>query len=674
MFLLILFLSLIIVSLFILKSYLFGLFFLIGLLLLIKRKRLNKREIIIILCFDLSLILLFLIKKYLFNSINIFIVLERKENYAILFNGFNRYYLNIKYLNLEIDEFDIIQINDLNLSNYDFITLESGFNFNNYLLSKGVIKEVSGNIQIIFNFPFNFYSLRNNILSNISDNNVKLFLETLLFNKSIYDSDELNNIKSLNIINLFSLSGIYISFAFNLVYNFISYAFSEKRSKILTFILFLPYFLIILSKFAIKKFILLFLINFYNEYYINKKYSYIEKLSIIGIFILMINNYLVLSDSFILSFSISFLIYFINNIIKFKNKFLKKITFNFFLMIFILPYSLKFNYSLNVLSFLLSFIFIPINKIFYLLGLYLVIFRHNSLFELIIKWYVDFLNLLPSNFLIINIPEFKEIYIIIYYSLFLMFIYFKEVNIKEIYQKIVIFKTIFLIIYSLPIKNYLYLKVSFINIGQGDSTLITFKNKNYLIDTGGLLYTDIAKNNLIPYFKRNRIYKIDEVFITHYDFDHYGSLESLKANFNVEKVYDYNNFENKEYPFILKDLNIYRNDFEDENDKSLVLYFSFKDINFLFMGDASSSIESLIIKNNPDLTSTYLKVGHHGSKTASSLEFINQINPKEAITSCGKNNKFKHPHEETLTNLSKCNVTVRRTDLEGTINYYFLNI
>ena len=674
MFLLILFLSLIIVSLFLLKSYVFGLFFLVGFLLLIRKRRLKKQEIITVLSFDIGLVLLFLVKKYLFNNINVFIVLERKENYAIIFNGFNRYYLNIKYLNLNIDEFDIIKINDLNVSNYDFITLESGFNFNNYLLSKGVIKEVSGSTEVIFDLPINFYAYRNNILSNISDSNVRLFLETLLFNKSIYDSNELNNIKSLNIINLFSLSGIYISFAFTLMYNIISYGFNEKTSKIITFIIFLPYFLIILSKFAVKKFILLFLINFINEYYLNKKYSYIERLSLIGIFILIINNYLVLNDSFVLSFSISFLIYFINNIIKFKNKILKKISFNFILMIFILPFSLKFNYSLNLLSFLLSFIFIPINKIFYLLGFYLMIFRHNSLFELIIKWYIDFLNLLPSNFLIINIPEFKDIYIIIYYSLFLMFIYFKEVNIKEIYHKLGVFKVIFLIIYSLPIKNYLYLKVSFINIGQGDSTLITFKNKNYLIDTGGLLYTDLAKNNLIPYFKRNRIYKIDEVFVTHYDYDHYGALESLKSNFTIEKVYDYNNFESKEYPFILKDLNLYRDNFEDENDKSLVLYFSFKDISFLFMGDASSEIESLIIENNPSLTSTYLKVGHHGSKTASSYEFINQINPCEAIISCGKNNKFKHPHEETLINLNKCNVKIRRTDLEGTINYYFLNI
>ncbi len=343
-------------------------------------------------------------------------------------------------------------------------------------------------------------------------------------------------------------------------------------------------------------------------------------------------------------------------------------------MIFMLPFSLKFNYSLNLLSFLLSFIFIPINKIFFLFGLYLIIFRHNYLFEMIIKSYINLLNYLPSNFLVINIPEFNDVIIIVYYILFLLFIYFKEINLKEIYRKIALFSALFLIIYSIPFKNYLFLKISFINIGQGDSTLITFKNKNYLIDTGGLTYTDLAKNNLIPYFKRNRIYKIDEAIITHYDFDHYGSLESLKSNFNVDKVYDYNNFINKESPFILKDLNKYRDNFEDENDKSLVLYFSFKNISFLFMGDASSDIESLIIKDNPSLKSTYLKVGHHGSKTASSNGFINSINPKEAIISCGINNKYKHPHEETLLNLKKNNVKIRRTDEEGTINYYFFNI
>ena len=674
MFLIILFLTLFVISLFLLKSYIFGLFFLIFIILLIKKKGLNQKEFIIILSFSILLILSFYIKKYFCNNINTFIVLERKENYVILFNGFNRYYFNIKYLNLDIDEFDIIKINNLNLNDLNFITLESGFNFNEYLLSKGVIKEVKGDVNILFNFPFNFYNIRNNILSNISDSNARLFLEVLLFNKSIYNQNEFSNIKSLNIINLFSLSGMYISFAYNLIYNLLEYFFKEKTCKIITFILFLPYFLLNLSKFAIKKFILLFLMNYINEYYLNKKYSYLEKLSIFGIIILILNSYRSINDSFILSLSISFLIYFINNIINLKNKLLKKMVFNIYLMIFMLPFSLKYNYSINLLSFLCSFIFIPINKIFFLFGIYLIIFSHNSLFEFIIKIYINILNLLPNNFLIINIPEFNNLYFLLYYFLFLAFIYFKEINLKEIYHKIIFTNFLFLTIYALPIRNNIFLKISFINIGQGDSTLITFKNKNYLIDTGGLTYSDIAKNNLIPYFKRNRIYKIDEVFITHYDYDHYGALESLKANFNVKNIYDYNNFEDKEYPFILKDLNKYRNDFEDENDKSLVLYFSFKEYSFLFMGDASSNIESLILKDNPNLKSTYLKVGHHGSKTASSYEFINQINPKEAIISCGINNKYKHPHGETINNLSINKVKIRRTDKEGTIDYYFLNI
>ena len=80
-------------------------------------------------------------------------------------------------------------------------------------------------------------------------------------------------------------------------------------------------------------------------------------------------------------------------------------------------------------------------------------------------------------------------------------------------------------------------------------------------------------------------------------------------------------------------------------------------------------VENEIIDNN--IKCDYLKVGHHGSNSSSSYNFLEKCNPKEAIISCGKNNKFNHPHYETLEKLNALDIKIRRTDIEGTITYYF---
>lgn len=664
------FISLIITSLFILKKYLFCTIFVIIFTILFRKKRLNKKILLLIITTNLILIILFLIKTKLSLNFKYFLILERKENYIIIFNGFNKYYLNIKYLNIPCDQFDIIFLDNYSLNEFGFIKLESGFDFASYLNSKGVLKEIKGNFEIIFDFPINYYSIKNNILNSISDEKVKIFLNTMLFNQKNNELNELSGIRNLNLINLFSLSGFYINFTYYFILNILNYAFNNKISKILVFLILIPYLMLNIQSFFIIKFILSFILNFIEEFKTDKiKYS--EKQSIVGIIILLINMHLILSDSFILSFSISFMNYYVNNIIKTKNKILKKLLYGFYLMIFLLPFSIKYNYSINILSFIFSFLILPINKILFLFGLFLLLFQHNFLIELLFKMYIELMNFIPNSFSLINVPEFNNSLILIYYFCYFTFIYFKEVNLKQIYKKIVYFKILILCIHCLPIQNYLFLKISFINVGQGDSTLITLNNKNYLIDTGGLTYNDIACNNLIPFFKKNRIYKIDEVFITHYDYDHYGSLENLKANFSINKIYDYNTFINKENPFILKNLNIYKDLYEEENNKSLVLYFSYKNITFLFMGDASKEIEYLILNDNNDIHADYIKIGHHGSKTSTSDEFLNEVKPKEAIISCGENNKYNHPHEETIKILNNHNINIRRTDIEGTINYYF---
>ena len=179
----------------------------------------------------------------------------------------------------------------------------------------------------------------------------------------------------------------------------------------------------------------------------------------------------------------------------------------------------------------------------------------------------------------------------------------------------------------------------------------------------------------------------------HGDYDHMGEAINLVNNFKVENVIfncgEFNNLEKefikvldkKKIPYYscIKELNIDNNklyflnnvDYGNENDNSSVVYTEFNNYKFLFMGDAGVEVEEDLIEkynlNNIDV----LKVGHHGSKTSSSQEFISEINPTYSVISVGKNNRYGHPNKEVLDNLKDSKVY--RTDIDGSIMFKIKN-
>ena len=172
-----------------------------------------------------------------------------------------------------------------------------------------------------------------------------------------------------------------------------------------------------------------------------------------------------------------------------------------------------------------------------------------------------------------------------------------------------------------------------------------------------------------------------------------GEAINLVNNFKVEKVIfncgPYNDLEKElikvldkkkiKYYSCIKELNIDKNklyflqtkEYDNENDNSNVIYTELNGYKFMFMGDASSTTEKEILDKYdlPDID--VLKVGHHGSKTSSSKEFIDEINPKYSIISVGKNNGYGHPNKEVLENLSESKIY--RTDVDGSIMFKIKN-
>lgn len=668
------FLSLLSASLIYNQSFIYGLFFLIiNIFLLIKE---NNKKLCVISFISFALfILLLLIKSYLIDvNLNYYVVIERKESYAIIFNGFKSFYLDLEK-NSTLDSFDIIKISSSSLKELNFTLLESGFDFKSYLFSKSVDYQINyEKIEEVFNFPLSFYFLKKNFLDTIKDPLYQNFLSGFLFSSLNYDLKETFLIKDLQIITLFSQTGIYLNFVLYGLKKIFELKIDEKKASILSFLIFLPFLFINITRFTTIKIISFYIFNFINKNYLNKKFNRLEIISILGSVFLFLSSRIIYQAGFYISFLIYFYLYLTSSKFYELKTIEKKIATQILLTLIVVPFNISFNNSFNILSIIFMMILLPFSKVMFVISLLTFLFLPPVIIEWLINVAYRIIYALDSLKINIFLPSFNEIIMIIYFLLLTLFLYFYEVNYKKRYQQICFIFLFLMALYITPIENCLTYEVSFINVGQGDSTLIRDRNKTYLIDTGGLTYTDLATNNLIPFFKKNRIYSIDAVILTHYDFDHYGALESLKENFSIKDIYDYNNFNEfkNKYELKIENLNNYIETWTDENNRSLVLHLDLNNKYFLFMGDASKDIEKNIIEDYKNLKVDYLKVSHHGSSSATSLDFLKSISPKEAIISVGKNNFYGHPNKEVLKNLEICNIKIRRTDLEGTITYKFI--
>ena len=177
--------------------------------------------------------------------------------------------------------------------------------------------------------------------------------------------------------------------------------------------------------------------------------------------------------------------------------------------------------------------------------------------------------------------------------------------------------------------------------------------------------------------------------LPHGDYDHMGEAVNLVNNFKVEKVIlncgEFNDLEKElikvlnqkkiKYYSCVKELNIdnYKlhflntKEYDNENDNSSVIYFNYNNYKFLFMGDAGVDKENDILDKYNLSNVDVLKVGHHGSKTSSSKNFIDEINPKYGVISVGKNNRYVHPNKKVLNNLDGSRIY--RTDQDGSIMF-----
>lgn len=279
-------------------------------------------------------------------------------------------------------------------------------------------------------------------------------------------------------------------------------------------------------------------------------------------------------------------------------------------------------------------------------------------------------------------------------------------------------RAVFIIICVLFLLNYfswnaLYyfssdlLEVTFIDVGQGDATLIKSPQGHLILIDGGPGSVVLEKlQKEMPFFKRS----IDLVILTHPHYDHISGVIEVLARYEVKDIIytgvregsaTFRRWEelDPEYRTARAGMRVSANDFyidilypfenlegiliPDSNITSVVSRFVFKNHSFLFTGDAYIAQEEELVSAEMDclesdsllcrsivLSSDVLQVGHHGSRTSTSEDFLLAVSPGLAVISCGRDNRYGHPHKETLEMLEKRGISVMRTDKEGDIRIF----
>ena len=367
--------------------------------------------------------------------------------------------------------------------------------------------------------------------------------------------------------------------------------------------------------------------------------------------------------------------------------------------IFIIPIMVYYYNTISFTFIIANLVVAPLLGVLIILGFITFIFKFKFLIVLlsfILKLFfflVKFMGKLPFSTVLVCYGSF--IFVIAYY-----FIVYFLIKRKMLLALFTIVAMIIANLNFLP-KNKLY--INFVDVGQGDCMLIRYNGMNFLIDSGGGISAedyDVGKNTLLPYLIDRKVYKIDYIIVSHFDADHCRAFLHVMKYIKVKNAIIAKQFKNSRmYSEFLeiankKKINIiyvkendhfkfkdFRIDIYNPNDEAIMEnvmnnnailnMLRFGKINILCTGDLEKIAEDAVItrySNSNVLKADILKVGHHGSITSTSDDFLKLIMPRMALIGCGKNNKFGHPNQFILNKLSAIGCKIYRTDLNGEIS------
>ena len=563
-------------------------------------------------------------------------------------------------------------------------TIPKAFNYRKYLKNKAIYYTVKiSSIEVIDSDVSFINGVRNWLCDWIdkfdSTGYVKGFVLGI---KDNINEEEYSKFQLIGVTHLFAISGMHISVILVVLNRLLSILNNKLRYFIID-VLLLLYGAVLYFPASLKRTICFYVFNTFNKVF-NINISSLKLLFLV-IFSLVIYDYKIIYDiGFLYSVCTVGGILYSSNFIKSESKILSSFKLSLVAFLFSLPITLYNFYSINLLSIFYNMFYVLfVSTIIYPLSL-IVLFvpKLYFLFEIFIYVLVCVSNMLTNIKISIIYMDFNIFEVLLFYLFLLLFINYKT-KILFVFMLLIIF--IDLVLPCFDSSSYVY----FFDVGQGDSSMIItpYRKEVILVDTGGVRNRNVS-DDVTSFMKSKGINSVDYMILSHGDFDHMGEVYNITKVMNIKNViFNHNSFNELELDFIryLDDskinyfkgnnkLNItdnmrFLNDkvFDNENDNSIIFYLKLYNYSFLFTGDIGVDVEKCLIDKYNLIMIDVLKVGHHGSKTSSSKEFIDEISPKYSIISVGMNNRYGHPSDVVLDNLSSSKIY--RTDKDGSIMF-----
>lgn len=594
-----------------------------------------------------------------------------------------------------------------------------GYNYKQYLKTKKIIGTVelekvkilkSSNGSFIHNIQ---KYIRDTINGTLTDEEGNLLLAILLGDKDKLSEDIQESFKTSNLSHMLAVSGAHVSYIIlGLTYVLQNSIIGKKNGKIVCIIFLLAFMAITNFTPSVTRACIMAILTLFSSIIYRKSDVY-TNISVAALITLIFNPYSLLDLGFQLSYGGTIgIIIFIKRIQEKKSNskvinYIKQMALvSIYANIIIIPI-MMYHFNTVSFTFIISNIMAsPILGIIVITGFLFIITSITvkpltRLIAIFIKPILSILikisqicSKLPfSNILVVTPYMFN---VISYYAIILYCIKSKKNNkCKIIICLLIVLILINFIIYIFPQK----LRIFFIDVGQGDSTLIiTPDKKTVLIDGGGSDSFDVGEKVLLPYLLDRRILKVDYVLISHFDTDHCGGILTIMEKVKVKNIIISEQAEHSENYERFKKLMIHKkirlievkkgdkikigrySEFKilfptsrllsenPLNNNSIVAQFNYNNFKMLFTGDVEKLAEQQILKTEKaEIRADILKVAHHGSKTSSIPEFIKAVKPKIALIGVGKNNTFGHPNQQTIKNLENIKCRIYRTDLQGEI-------
>ncbi len=581
-------------------------------------------------------------------------------------------------------------------------TVPNLFNYRKYLERKGIYYLISiDTIEKVKENHNPLYLVKTVIQNHISTYQSKGYLMTfILGDHQFLDQDIKTTYQEIGVSHLLAISGMHISLLSGIFLFFLKKMIKKENICYIITVFFLIFYMFLTGNSpSVSRAVILFSLLTCNQL-LKWNLKTIQIWCLTFTILVFQNPNLLLEVGFQFSFIVSFYLILLQS--KFKNKSYWHTLF----FVSIISFSVSFPitifhfYQVNILSVIFNFIFVPFISCFIFPFSLLTFF-----FPFLDSIFLFFLRIMENLALFCNHFTWSKLiwvrpsilWIFLYYVILTLFFYKKKKRILIIFFLLLSYQYFYLFLFP---NQFLIM----IDVGQGDSIFIHSNNHNLLIDTGGKISypkeewqerktSSLAENTLLPLLKSLGIRKLDYLLLSHGDYDHMGEAKYLVNNFKVEKVIfndgEYNDLEleliellkNNGIPYgqklekiSLGNISLYflnTKIYDNENDNSNVIYTMINGKKLLLMGDAGIEKEKDILQKYNLYDIDILKVGHHGSKTSSSKEFINKIHPKYSLISVGANNRYGHPNSEVLDRLNQSKIF--RTDFDGSIVLKFKN-